>query len=294
MNNRTRRKPNPARERMALLERMYLRMFIELAIARFKWENLPDSVDARFLETTLYYKGLSIFFKHKDFDQFLALGGSGQNMQDHYGNPTTFLVMGENGLINKQLSNKECVPIWNNAQRIPDHDISMIYATKMADIERTIELNIASMRTPYVFFVDDNEKHSVLNAYNQIREGQPVIVGTNVLGEILENKAKILDMRIDKDQPLTLQLVKAKQWNECMTFLGINNANQDKRERLVTSEVSANNSQVLMARQVSLNARRQAVEKINKMFDLDIKVEWNVDVDTIAAEASVAAQVMES
>lgn len=290
----TRRKRNPARDRLALLETMFLRIFTEISMARFKWEGLPDSCDERYIEMNLYYRSLVIFYFDTDFDKILALHGSGSGRVNHYDDPTAFRVLGEGGRINKEVSVKECVPVWGNALRVPDHDISLIYATKMAELERTIEINLLAMRHPFVFMVDDNEKLTIMNAFNQVKEGQPVIFGTSALAEMLENKAKILDMRLDKDQVVNLQLVKSKQWNDAMTYLGINNANQDKRERLVTSEVSANNSQVLMARNVALNARRNAVERINAMFDTEISVEWNVDVDTIAAEKQLAANVIES
>lgn len=287
------RKRNAARDRTALLESMFLRIFTEIAMARFKWTDLPDSVDPRYMELHLYYSALCVFYDDKDFGM-LALKGSGQGLINHYDDPTSFQVIAGNGRVNRTLKATDCVPIWANALRRPDHDISMIYATKLAELERTIEINLMTMRHPFILLADDNDKLSIMNAMNQVREGQPVIVGTQALGDMLENKAKILDMKLDKDQVINLQLVKAKQWNDCMTYLGINNANQDKRERLVTSEVSANNSQVLMARETALNARRLAVERINKKYDLHIKVEWNVDVDTIAAEKSLAADVMES
>ena len=66
-------------------------------------------------------------------------------------------------------------------------------------------------------------------------------------------------------------------WNEAMTFLGIGNAKQDKKERLVTSEVKANDEQIFSSREIMLIARRQACEKINKMFGLNISVDFKLN-----------------
>jgi hypothetical protein len=85
----------------------------------------------------------------------------------------------------------------------------------------------------------------------------------------------LLDLGIDKEVVLNLQIAKSKIWNETMTLLGINNANQEKRERLVADEVSANDSQIMAVRNSSLSARQYAVELINKKYDLKVEVEWN-------------------
>lgn len=278
---------NPARNRLALQERMYLRIFTEIACARFKWVGLPTSVDIRFLELTLFNRALSVFYFDKQFDRYMALQASGTGKINMYDNPTSYTVIG-NTMVNKTLKGADCVPIWANFLRMPDWDIASIYATKIAEIDRTIEIDLLALRHPYVLIADDNQKQSVLQAFRQVQEGQPVIVGTNALGEMLENQFKLLDMKINPDIVPNLQVAKTKIWNEAMTFLGINNANQEKRERLVASEVAANNSQVLMARNVALDARRTAAELISSKYDLDVSVHWNVDIDNIATERQIS------
>lgn len=278
---------NPARNRKAIQERMYLRIFTEIACARFKWVGLPDSVDVRFLELTLFNRALAVFYFDKQFDRYMALQGSGSGQINMYDNPTHFRVIG-NTMVNKTLNAKDCVPIWANFLRMPDWDIASIYATKIAEIDRTIEIDLLAMRHPFVLIADDNQKLSVLNAFRQVQEGQPVIVGTTALGDMLNDQFKLLDMKIDPQLVPNLQVAKTKIWNEAMTFLGINNANQEKRERLVASEVAANNSQVLMARNVALDARRAAADLINERYGLEVSVHWNVDIDNVVAERNIS------
>jgi hypothetical protein len=79
-----------------------------------------------------------------------------------------------------------------------------------------------------------------------------------------------------------LHIVRTRMWNECMGLLGIDNANQDKKERLVAAEVDANSDQASMMRYVNLNARRMAAEQINAVHGLNVEVEYYTDVDQMA------------
>ena len=54
---------------------------------------------------------------------------------------------------------------------------------------------------------------------------------------------------------------------------GINNANTDKRERLITDEVNANNQLVQLCGDTGLLCRKQACEKFNKLYGTNIDVE---------------------
>ena len=291
-------KNNPNRNRKTLYERMYVRVLTEICANRFSWTGLPDEIDQRFLELQLFRQALCVFFFDTEYDRYFALRGSGAGHWNMYDNPVTFQVTG-NSMMNRTLQagnplykteitiiNGEpvetktlirdgCVPIWANTLRTPDADIIYLQATKLAEIEQTFEVNLKAMRKPYLFAVDDNERLTFMNLWKQHQEGQPVIFGTQSLGENLDEKVKLFDLGIDKEIVLNLQISKSKIWNETMTLLGINNANQEKRERLVADEVSANDSQIYAVRNSAMSARKYAAEWINKMYDLDVEVDWN-------------------
>lgn len=94
-----------------------------------------------------------------------------------------------------------------------------------------------------------------------------------------------------------LYQLKTQIWNEALTYLGVSNLNINKRERLITDEVSSSQGSTISSRYSRLDSRRQAVEKINKMFHLDIDVNYREDFqevdltmpsgdDTIGGDAS--------
>lgn len=273
-------KTNPVNNRVAVLERMYWRVLTELAVNRFKWTGFPSSIDVRFLELTLFRQALSVFYFDDKFDKFFALRGGSNNYINMVDNPTSFLVVGNN-FVSKTVSAKIAVPIWANYLRVPDVDIVSIYAAKLADFDRTIEVNGKSARRTKVIAVNENQKLSATNINRQIDEGQPVVTVAGPLQDMAFVQA--LDLGVEPKTIQELHVVRTRLWNECMGLLGIENANQDKTERLVSGEVEANEDQTSMMRYVNLNARREAAEAINKRYKLDVQVEYRTDSDRNAA-----------
>lgn len=280
---------NYPQQQAQLIHQFYLRQITELACNRFKWTGLPEQPDGdirvRYMELTLFRYGLVVFFKHKDWNKYLALRASNPGPLDMYYDPTAFHIYGNGSnpaIDGLTVSAKEAVPIWANYLRVPELDMVSIYSRRMAKFDRTVEINVDAMRHPFILASDPQNKMSIQEFYKQVESGQPVIHIRTDMGKQLSESISVLNMQVDKDMITNLLIDKRKVWNECLTFLGINNANQDKRERLVQSEVSANDSEVLATRRIALDARQHACEQINKKWGLNVSVEWNVNVDDMA------------
>lgn len=257
-------------------EFIYQRILSELAISRFKWKGLPPSIDERFLELTLHTNGLIVFYFDADYDRFLALRGTGVGKWNMYDNPTRFQVVG-NDMVHKQLNAKECVPIWSNYLRHPDVSITDVYAHRLAEADRTIDINLLNERHPWIVSVNKNERLSLQAAFRAVQEGQPVIWGTdNFTPDELAKKLNVFNVGQDREATLNVMTARMRLWNDCMTLLGIENTNTDKRERMIVDEVNANAGQVMAARNVSMIARQEAARQINRLWSgLNVQVEWN-------------------
>lgn len=284
---------NAATSQGDLIMSFYMRQITELACNRFKWSGLPDKDDdpcigdvrVRYLELTLFRYALAVFFRHKDWDRLLCLRASNPGPLDMYFDPTAFHIYtngSQPGLNGLTVSAKDAVPIWANYLRQPELDMVQIYAKRMTLMDRTVEINTIGMRHPFVLAADPETAKSVREFYRMVEQGQNVIEVQTAFGKSLAENVNVLNMQIDKDAITNMLIDKRKVWTECLTFLGINNANQDKRERLVSAEVSANDSEVLATRRIALDSRQMACEQINKKFGLDVSVEWNVNVDDMA------------
>lgn len=281
---------NPAVSRTALLERMLMRTMTEMAVNRFKWSGMPDSISVRFMELTMFYRALAVFYFDPQYNKFLALQGNPSGNYNFLNDPTAFFVTG-NQFVGKTLRSTpyamtvggevksfeaECVPVWSNYLRIPDLDIVTIYASKIAEFDRTIEINGKTARRTKILVASDNQRLSMVNLNRQIDEGQGMIQLSN---SALMEGITALDLGSDPDAIEKLSIVRSRLWSEAMGLLGINNANQDKKERLVAAEVGANDEQIEAVKAVNLNARQEAAYKINKRYGLSVSVEYRADVD---------------
>jgi hypothetical protein len=274
---------NPTNNAQMLTENMYRRNLTELACNRFEWQGLPESVNPRFLELVLFYNALSVFYKDKNTDKHFATRGSGLGGFNAFDDPTSFTVIGTN-LQPITLSAKKCVPIYANYLRIPDLDIVTLYSQKLANIDRTKDIAIGNMRHPKIIKAAESTRLSWENINRQIDEGVQTI---KVSQSLNMDDIEVLDLSMPSGTLNDLRLERNQLWNECMGLLGINNANQDKKERLVAAEVGANDEQVDATRNIALNARQQACEQINDMWpELNISVDFKHKADAPAADAA--------
>lgn len=262
------------------LERMYLRVLQELAVNRFKWVGLPDSVNERFLEYTLMRRGLVVMYFDTDYDEYLALQGAGAGPLNMYDDPTSFRVTGNSTFVGKTVDASDCVPIWANVLRVPDWDIILTYAKKLASIDRTIDINLRNARRSRVIVTDETGQLSAQNINNQIDSGSPLITVNNTGYAMMEHWTAF-DLGIHPDQIVNLQTSRQRIWNECMGLLGINFANQDKRERLVSAEVGANDEQIDSMKNVILAERQRAVRQMNDKFGLSVDIKLRTELPSI-------------
>lgn len=272
----------------AYLESMYRRIITELAISRYQWVGMPESVDVRFLEHTLFHTGLVVFYFNHKYGRYMGLKASGNGYVNMYNNPTQFMVFG-NTMVNEQLKVREdkLVPIWNNQLRTGDADIALVYAYKLAQMDRTIEMNAMATRHPFLIAATDEIRNSLENIWKKIQEGAPAIIGTEGLIDVMKEQIAVFTTGVSDEIVLNNMIAKAKIWNECMTMLGIDNANQEKRERVVVDEVNANNKQVEAIRFTGLTPRNQACEQIKRVFDLDVRVEWRSDPGSMPTQQPI-------
>ena len=242
----------------------YFYRLMLIARSIFKWNNLPNGISEKWIERYLFTEGNCLFYRD-NMRGFMVAKTTPSGNLNVYDEPTLLTPYGTNYMGNPLENNRECVLIRNNDIMIPTSPTIQLYAFRLAELTRTCEINVNAMKTPVIILCSDKQKLSMKKVFQQMNGNEPVIYGDKNL-DIEAVKALKTDAPIVFPQ---LQLQKHAIWNECMTFLGINNANQDKRERLVDDEVQANNEQIEYSAQVMLKTREEACEQINRIFNLE-------------------------
>lgn len=259
-----------------LTYRQYLNRLTELAISMFEWKNLPDTVDARYLELHLFETGCMVYFKDEVIGD-LCLDCIVNGRLDVYGNPLLRRAYSGYNNYQKLLKYNNSVIIWNNylhGNSILDVEM---FARRLYNIDRIIDVNANAQKTPVLLQGTEKQRLTLLNLYKEYDGNAPFIFGDKNL-DINALKALSTDAPYVCDK---LYQLKTQIWNEALTYLGISNINIQKKERLITDEVTRNQGGTIASRYSRLESRRQAVEKINDMFGTNIEVNYREDFQQV-------------
>lgn len=249
----------------------YYNRLVELAISTFEWKNLPDTVNERFLELILFGNGSAVFFKD-DTLGYLALRMMWNGKLNIYREPTKRRAYADNGF-NIQLDESNSVIIWNNFLHTNSMQEVVSYALMLADLECAIDVNAKAQKTPILLACDEDQRLTLENLYMKYTGNQPFICGEK---SIKPDSIKAINTQAPYVAD-RLYMLKTEIWNEALTFLGIPNVNISKKERLITDEVDRLQGGTLANRQSRLKMRQIAAEQINKMFNLNIEVQFRSD-----------------
>lgn len=263
---------------------LYFDRLLELSISMFEWQNVPDSIDTRFLEINLFDLGFCVFFKDEVLGELALPCAAGGNL-DVYGIPVHRRAYADNGY-QKELTSKDSVIIYNNMLHENSYLPVKEFAMKLYNLDRAIDINANAQKTPILITCDEKQRLSLKNVYMKYEGNEPFIFGN-----------KDLDIRafnvLKTDAPYVadkLYQLKTQIWNEALTYLGISNTNTQKKERMLTDEVIRNLGGTIASRYSRLTTRQKACEQINKMFGLNMQCVFREDYREADDEIMFAGQ----
>lgn len=254
----------------------YINRLTELAICMFEWKNLPASVDQRYLELHLFETGCMVYFDD-DILGNLCLDCIANGRIGVYGDPILRRAYSGYNNYQKLLKESNSVIIWNNYLHTNSILDVKMFAKRLYNIDRIIDVNANAQKTPVLVQGTEKQRLTLLNLYKEFDGNAPFIFGDKNLDlSALKSIQTGAPYVCDK-----LYQLKTQIWNEALTYLGISNINIQKKERLITDEVTRNQGGTIASRYSRLESRRQAVKKINDMFGTNIEVNYREDFQEI-------------
>lgn len=230
-----------------------------LALTMFEWENLPDTMNERYLEESLYYFGLACFAPDERFG-WLSLPCLPSAELNLYGEAIRYTVYSRSTDYSKIYPRGDIVLVYNNKQRIPTDTTIRLFARRLYEAERAIDVNIKAQKTPVLIQCTDKQRLTLKNVYQKYDGNEPVIFG--------DKNLDISGISVLKtDAPFVAdKIIKYKQniWSEALSFLGVNNTPYEKSAQLISDEVNANNQMLMLSAETMLSMRDEACKEFNK------------------------------
>lgn len=265
----------------------YVTRLSMIAVSMYEWRNLPETIDERFLEYTLLTNGCAVFFYDDVIHDFLCtetMYGGDFNVYRIPGDRRAYAVNG----YNRQLDSSNSVLIFDNYLRNTPMTTIELFARRLTEIERTIDVNVKAQKTPVIVKANQKQRLTMKNLYMQYDGNEPFIFGDDSLDmsslQVLNTQAPYVSDR--------LQTLKVQIWQDALNFLGVETMNVNRRERTNAEETAHDLGYVEAQRYTKLNARRQAAALINGMFDLDITVDFRSNTTNIDTSYDDDVEVM--
>lgn len=257
-----------------------LDMLLSLAVNRFRWVNLPETCDARYLEKILHRNGIATL-SHKADDVepvFTTLQAMPTGTYNMYGLPTAWRAVGFDGLTDYEVTDANGELCYYSYARVSPWNALEMYARKMAHYERTEDVNLTQQMKPFIGIAPQEKRLELVNILKQVEGGEPAILGDDGLSRIVDN-IKVLDLKVPL---ITEELARSYQnvLNQALLYLGIPHLAFEKGERMIEDEARANTAPTNIMLLDCLDARREFCNKVNRKFDLNVEVYFNEDLES--------------
>ena len=267
----------------------YQRYLLKKALSVFKW-TLPEWWDKNYFLYTLYCRGYVAIFDSGKFG--VIPQGCGLQGYNVFYRPKRVIIANPLLTTLEREIDVDCVLM----QLQPDYmgilDLCSHYAEKMALASSAINQNLWSTRLATVFFAEnDAEQQALKKAYDRMTSGEPmVVVRKNLRDENGNLKYEIFNRDVKNSYVISDLIADLRKIEaEFDTRIGIPNANTDKRERLITDEVNANNVETTILSDLWMDSIQDAIKKTKAMFDVEIKCERRYQDANISADVSMGS-----
>lgn len=267
--------PNTVHCKNTALANYFARYLLQKAMSVFEF-RFPETWAENYLLYVLYCWGRFAIFNTDRFGVVaLDCGLTGYNL---FYQPTNAVIT--NPLIRSTITPKidsQCVVVKLQPNYCGIMDIVSYYADLMALCAEAAGMNLVNSKLSYVFAAENKQSaESYKKACDKIYGGDPAVFMDSKLFDS-EGKAKwqMFNQNVGQNYIVDRVLADMRKIEQMFaTDIGIPNANTDKKERLIVDEVNSNNFETQSRCDMWLMSMQKEFEKANKMFGLDLSVDW--------------------
>lgn len=268
--------PSTVHTKNTELQRFFARYLLQKAMSVYKWD-LPETWDRDYFLYVLYGIGYIAVIntdKYGVIPQQCGLEGYNIFYQPKRALVTNPLLRGLRRLdIGTQCTLIKLQPDYGSVM-----DLVGFYADMMALTAETAGVNLVNSRLSYVFFgKNKNTAESQKKLFDRVASGEPATFVDTALYDVQSGNPSWIPFQQNVGQNYIAgdALADLRKWEMMFdTDVGIPNANTDKKERLISDEVNANNVEVTSKADLWLDQLQKSFAQTSKMFGIKLGVEW--------------------
>lgn len=274
-----------------IIKNHFMKKFEIIALNLFSWENLPPTIEERYIEKALFNKGLVCLVDDENFGQIVVPCNYSQNM-NIWGEPTEVITSGfnyvktfkientlntnkiidinygeENEIINNEV--KSAIVCQNNDLAISTREILEYYVNKLVEVELSTFTNVYLQKFPFLINTTKDNEMTMKTLISKVDKGEPYIMYNKKIAD-LSNAVDVFNLNVPFVADKLMQY-RFETEREIYTLFGFNN-NFEKKERLLTDEINVNNDFINCNIDSMYKKRKQFAELMN------VKYGWNVQV----------------
>lgn len=286
----TGRKRGVQRDKAAYL-RHYRRRLTLAAVQRFQWLNVGEHIESRFVETTLMQRGLGVFYMQQAGE--VADGGGDGVLEEPR---LTFRQAAQGGRLTDQWVTSEyrtiapggptrlirtagtldCwdgIPVYENTMHDAYiSDAIRFHANRLAEASLTVDVNLSNTRTQRIAVLDQDQVKSAQMVDDMLASGNGTALLKTKNGESIADQFSVLDLGVDPRTVETNHGVFVRLLGEAYNALGVKAEANEKEAQQTVAEVNSDDTMIASIRLASFDARRWAVDKLNKRYGLEASV----------------------
>lgn len=253
------------------IKKQFTGYMLNRTLQMFGYEKLPETIPQIELEKLLQENGFAIIAKANG--ELYAFNGTLGGEYDAYGRPTTAIVSNPYLKFNETLTiGKDCVVIYNDYMKLGIKALIDSTSDIIAESKISLIIGLINKRAQTMISASDDSTIESAKAYvKKLVDGDIDVVSDSKIFESLKAQD------VSGKQTGTLKDIYETEQYQLATLynnLGLNSNFNMKRERMITSEIEANNDVLYPLVESFLESRLIGITELNELFEESVEVDF--------------------